>query len=1307
MKKKMLLILLFAVALAGLTAEMIYLAPSSTAPRAIANTPPEVPRRTLKPGDTFEIDAADLRVKLSRSTEDERPEQIADWVVYSTLLYTGVPGVELRDSLYDRPPMRLPVLEESVNFDYGPGRRVVMADKSVWLFRSATDPHPRATIARLADQVRMELGEKPESFAVFTYTSMLTDGVIEVRRDDDVTAAAMYSPEYGYVETKVTDLDGFNTWLEQIDDVVHVRKLDDQTIELGGRRMADARTEGVTLEYVASLYQGHRRIGENHVRFDPEANGDALVYAINSNVNRANNQELLDIVTFAQSAGVYAAMLDDWAQTLAERGYDTTQYRLSESAIAEADSVDEQKAIYELATEHTKAMYPMLLEAKLVMPAEPGFSLDPLWNGAGLIADLESLLADPQSLVAETYDLAAVADRHAADSRPILMTVATEVTESAGDGVEISEARRAQIVAATDALRGHTDTALSDGPIVPLLELKHELNQVDGEYDLESVINYILTKHHCQCARYDGPMQGTLVGMNLFYTDLLAKLWASVDYRSAAPVVDVVGFRSGPRVMSNIAPTYWKEMWEKPNTRLWFGPKKEGYARSEDSSEVNFAHIATRVYSAGSNDRKPGVEEAPSERARQVFHWWDRHFERVADHEQQYHTQNQIMKWSVITGWASTNRLLQFLDDSSIPIQRDLRFDHWYAANDSLRFRGDVRMLPDSRWRGGTECMEILRSYLFEAGGYDTTFIEGGVSLGGPKTLADQSAAVAQRVAPTMRRAGLTFDNVASGGLRNFKATQFEMPAGTARTIITPKTGNFLRNASTEFRVAKFETELIGGAEKGAFRIAADGHELGRLTFRNVDRGVQLAWRDAPAEFAERVTKLTARVHSGELPLVERNVYFIEAQNGKLETIGRAADAAEPRAFVVGAGEPPPNAFVEAGYGLRGEHRVGATFIEIAEADRRLASQAWQRVAAGDGGMTRVFTNNGPSLTAKPLKLRSSAGVEIEAFSDGNVVFLRRSDKYANFESLVEREGMTPEFVQALVQDGKSAATPAASQSTGIRAASAAERGDVSEAMAQLSEAAKKGSFDDAMRDFSSRYGNESLAGLTGDRARLALDYTAIRGTDADACIRRALLATEKRDLARAAQELTQAAGRGGPSQNVLQFMRRMPESPDLAVVRRLAQAADDGATAAFLKQVRVQADKRALHTIANVDGARVRVIDGTEKTIVNEFITATGEPIYIDRRLLTRYDWDGSPGASLHQAMKDPNVIWERIAVDGMGGFRPSQIMHEQTAAVAIQTTSSETASLGGAGRGASVFRLRYQPCQEDDPRSECKQAA
>src|SRR5262249_39567437 len=156
-----------------------------------------------------------------------------------------------------------------------------------------------------------------------------------------------------------------------------------------------------------------------------------------------------------------------------------------------------------------------------------------------------------------------------------------------------------------------------------------------------------------------------------------------LDVEHEAPGLRVPGFLSQSRMPPS---AYWWEGFSKPDGRLWFAPKKEAFTRSENGSELRFQHVAARVFAAGSNrDHPERSETTPREDDRRAVGWWGRHFADVADYEQAYHLQNEIMKWSVITGFFHARGLAPYLQD--VKVDHGARFGQWYEQNRSqLRY---------------------------------------------------------------------------------------------------------------------------------------------------------------------------------------------------------------------------------------------------------------------------------------------------------------------------------------------------------------------------------------------------------------------------------------------------------------------------------------------------------------------------------------------------------------------------------------------------------------------------------------------
>src|SRR5262249_30137285 len=143
-----------------------------------------------------------------------------------------------------------------------------------------------------------------------------------------------------------------------------------------------------------------------------------------------------------------------------------------------------------------------------------------------------------------------------------------------------------------------------------------------------------------QQARYDGELQGTEVGMILFYSDLLAKLWV-LDHAHTAPVRHLKGF---PTLLAvHPAAIYQQERRTSSYSRLWFGPDRTAFQMAQDSDSLFFTFNATRIYAASSNPLEPGVEVNADPVVSTVIGWWDRHYAEIAEHEQEYQRLSEVV----------------------------------------------------------------------------------------------------------------------------------------------------------------------------------------------------------------------------------------------------------------------------------------------------------------------------------------------------------------------------------------------------------------------------------------------------------------------------------------------------------------------------------------------------------------------------------------------------------------------------------------------------------------------------------------
>lgn len=282
-----------------------------------------------------------------------------------------------------------------------------------------------------------------------------------------------------------------------------------------------------------------------------------------------------------------------------------------------------------------------------------------------------------------------------------------------------------------------------------------------------------------QFARYDGFLQGTEVGMNLFYTDLVMKLWG-FDYQGTAPSNLVPGFLS--KADRKISFTFFEDYAKYPSTRSWLNELESAYESAEN--ELWFAHCITRIFNASSSNLEPGREVGANYRSFLFANWWNKNFSAVADYEQEYHKLNQIMKWTTIINWLKINNKFKFLNQ--VKVQRDLNFADWYKAKESkLKVSVPLPFIDSRLLNEKTECLHMIPSkpfFAFENEWYINRY-SGGVSL------------------PTKLKLVSRIKN--SGKVNKFRNSGFNRP-GINLSLTSKKTNlNYFNNKNIRIDLAK------------------------------------------------------------------------------------------------------------------------------------------------------------------------------------------------------------------------------------------------------------------------------------------------------------------------------------------------------------------------------------------------------------------------------------------------------------------------------------------------------------------------
>jgi len=692
----------------------------------------------------------------------ERREQIRDWAVLGTVVHLGATPEQAAAATYELPPARTPYYDELYTFEHGRGRRAYLGDR-VLLFRDSDDPDPLATIGRLADRVRMENGDMPATVEVYLVHDRRNDGEIRVQRVADVTREALFSEAYGYVEGEGGNRVMLAAWLAQVDDLTFAQLGDDGRLRLGGRRFDRTRTAGLTVEDVAALYQAHEQLDA------PNAQA------------RARLAGMSDV---ARDAITHLAELEEAGPVTQEAA--RFDLRMLASSVSSMEQLREL-----LDAEH---------QIRSSSARSPGFSLDPEWlpspldNQRPVLRDaLRAFATDPcRDLHAIGKQAEVLVAREPDEThRTWRAKLAGHLIGAANAPENICSAIKQrfapEILTVAEAL-DHAGPAEWDAALVPYHELMARLPDSELGGAVEIALRFHEADSKVQCARYEG-VTGTQVGMTLFYTDLLAKLWESTDYGLSAPTLEVPGFVTHPRV--DLPTTYREELKQNPGTRVWFGPRANAVSRVAMPHGARFAfeHQFSRIYAAGNNPMRPGVEEQPPEDSRRALGWWDRHFDEVADYEPQYHRQNQIMKWALVTAALTDAPVARYLHDVTVP--RTAQFRDWQRAHGAeLRFSENLPAVHVTI--PGKECIPIIASYPFHSVGL-IRYVYGGVST-------------AARAAP---RATPAIDAAKALGAR--KPYVADLGAGTAGTATRAHPA--LEGTSVAFRDVPATRAAAGAGE--------------------------------------------------------------------------------------------------------------------------------------------------------------------------------------------------------------------------------------------------------------------------------------------------------------------------------------------------------------------------------------------------------------------------------------------------------------------------------------------------------------
>ncbi len=776
----------------------------------------------------FEMDEG----SLARFTQREWRDQMLDWILYTVESDSGSSLENINRSLFDLPGIRYGYTKPVANFEFGKTRSAVIQDAEgkdlVVAILPACTPEERLDyLAHIADKHRKDLGEIPETLAVFEYGLGLEAKNASVTRRDNISGPELFQEKYGYLEAKVASLQDLTQFMAKIDDITFAR-IDGNDLAIGGRKIRSQLFRGIRVEDVAAIWQSEEKIQKALESFnahwktvwsdyDLKWNNKFINHSYLAGKHEANR--LIDKIEIARKSlkHLYRLGLEQFVERY---GADLTprSKQLFGQYFHELADLQKQEGLDRL---------------NRGLKEGSGFSLDPTYDHEGLrtfFANIESKL------------------------RALAILDNPLVTEQ-----DIQEAK----------------AALTKNDVIPYLKMLDKLNKNFNYYGKLFNLGATLDrktkeKYQFQSARYDGYLQGTEVGMVLFYTDLLAKLWA-IDYLGKGPADFIEDFK--PITKLHISTVFYQELVDLSNTRLWFGTQDKGFQLADDGKKLFLARVATRVYAASSNTLTPGVEAEPAADSDAFLGWWNDHYEEVAQYEPEYQRLNEIMKWSMLISWLndrSSGNLLGFLAD--VQVKKDKWFPDWARQQSDLKFTDwdKIEFYEKGYKNTKTETIPILFSISYLQAGIEWT-LSGGVSLA-PKQLFRERPIISEQIGKLSRRSNLNYKEagLSPSKLGTLEGCEYKIktqPAGGFAVGAHAKTGTKLRSRIGQLDNLEFERTVFRNPGGLGIQTKAGGRSLGDLNITGKANGFSVGWRGRDIDTGEMLARDLSRSSNPDLTL--------------------------------------------------------------------------------------------------------------------------------------------------------------------------------------------------------------------------------------------------------------------------------------------------------------------------------------------------------------------------------------------------------------------------------------------------------
>jgi hypothetical protein len=795
-----------------------------------------------------------------------------------------------------------------------------------------------------------------------------------------------------------------------------------------------------------------------------------------------------------------------------------------------------------------------------------------------------------------------------------------------------------------------------------------------------------------QAARYDGTLQGTEVGMVLFYTDLLAKLWA-LDFMNSAPDNYIPEFHSMSHMV--LSPIYGREMEVLPSTRLWFGVQPRGFAlKDEGAPAIILAPVATRLYAASSDAITPGKEVPPNPASAAFLGWWDDHYAEVARFEPEYERLNEIMKWSLVISWLDDKGQLERLSPlEKVNVKSDNWFPEWVSAHPDLRFQNWDRIHFYPRGFAKTEALPLLQS--------DAKLpmpLIGGVSLA-EKEVIEARGVISEEVAEIGRRPTLKWSESTPDIFRTVEGAEYRFAQSAESYTMDASLKGGTKFRAMEEEVADLHYTRSIGFEHSTVRIEAkdSGAAIGDLRIERAANSFRVSWQSREVDAATALARKVSTSADPAYALASDSRVAASVKTGDHEFLVQLSGSEK---WLKLAAEPQPSANIAEGWQSR---------VAPVDPDARSIDLAWYSKdrAAEELGGAKYIRISSVSSEADGVRLQIAArpppgAVDTNVSLSGRELRAQRDsatgDYYVRWPELAQEVREHPELLRGVARSGGS--------------------GDVPRSFDELA----AGDFRRAARDlagdpllFKAALEQHYLSGLkeadtllaNGEDAkalRALDDLSNVHGNTPEIELRKAIALTRSGSpdrVVRAVNGTLKAPihDRTALFDEINTRIRNAQSSTERDDLAQLAAFGDwndmrttgalrDGVPVANVEKGRLQID---YHALGDLKGARV------------PDVPSRGAPIYVqDTPGLSNLDSPAAIQQALHSGIqgKVPAVI--RIDQDELAFFRPAKIYMPDGKTSLRNVESSLRSDSDVAGQTYRAYSISH--CSAEDNRAECR---